>query len=130
MNKLKTCLLFYCLVMGALTVQAQANIAPQATASTSFVSSWETIVALNDNFTPANSNDKSHGAYGNWNNPNSLQWVQYDWAQTYSVSSIQVYWFNDGEACLPLPPLMRSIGMVRPGSTWAMYPWQPMPLIP
>ncbi|HEY0610838.1 MAG TPA: T9SS type A sorting domain-containing protein [Chitinophaga sp.] len=79
---------------------AQTNIAPQATATTSYVSSWETIAALNDGYTPANSNDKSQGAYGNWNNPNSTQWVQYDWSQTYKVTSIEVYWFDDGGGVL------------------------------
>jgi len=42
------------------------NVAKYAQATTSFVSGHETIAALNDGFTPANSNDKSHGAYGNW----------------------------------------------------------------
>ncbi|SFM81556.1 Por secretion system C-terminal sorting domain-containing protein [Chitinophaga sp. YR627] len=84
----------------AFTAFAQTNIAPQATAGTSYVSSWETITALNDNYTPANSNDKSHGAYGNWNNPNSIQWVQYDWSQAFSVTSVQVYWFDDAGGVL------------------------------
>ena len=84
----------------ALSTFAQTNIAPQATATTSYVSSWETITALNDNYTPANSNDKSHGAYGNWNNPNSVQWVQYDWSQAFSVTSVQVYWFDDAGGVL------------------------------
>lgn len=92
-------LLFVC-SLPFVALQAQTNVAPQATSSTSYVSPWETIVALNDGFTPANSNDKSHGAYGNWNNPNSLQWVQYDWSQTYTVTSIQVYWFNDAGGVL------------------------------
>ncbi|NII29512.1 T9SS type A sorting domain-containing protein [Pseudoflavitalea sp. X16] len=100
MNKLQTYCFVFLLLSCSILARAQTNVAPQATASTSYVSPWETIAALNDNFTPANSNDKSHGAYGNWNNPNSLQWVQYDWAQTYAVTSIQVYWFNDGGGVL------------------------------
>lgn len=76
------------------------NIAPLATRSTSYVSPWETLVAVNDGFVPANSNDKSQGAYGNWNNPNSIQWVQYDWTQNYTVTSAEVYWFNDGGGVL------------------------------
>ncbi|HEY8897916.1 MAG TPA: hypothetical protein VIM79_23990, partial [Niastella sp.] len=83
-----------------LLSRAQTNVAPLAAATTSYVSPWETITALNDGYTPANSNDKTHGAYGNWNNPNSLQWVQYDWSQTYTVTSIQVYWFNDSGGVL------------------------------
>lgn len=76
------------------------NIATLATATTSYVSSWETIRAVNDNSNPANSNDKSAGAYGNWNNPNSIQWVQYDWPQNYSLTNTQVYWFDDNGGVL------------------------------
>jgi hypothetical protein len=76
------------------------NIAALATATTSYVSAWETIRALNDNSNPANSNDKSAGAYGNWNNPNSIQWVQYDWPQNYNLSSTQIYWFDDNGGVL------------------------------
>jgi hypothetical protein len=83
-----------------LTSNTATNIAPLATRSTSYVSPWETLAAVNDGFVPANSNDKSHGAYGNWNNPNSIQWVQYDWTQNYIVTSAEVYWFNDGGGVL------------------------------
>jgi len=68
--------------------------------STSYVSSWETLDAVNDDSSPANSNDKSSGAYGNWDNPNSLQWVQYDWDQNYTISSIEIYWFDDNGGVL------------------------------
>jgi hypothetical protein len=76
------------------------NIAALATATTSYVSAWETLRAVNDNSNPANSNDKSAGAYGNWNNPNSIQWVQYDWPQQYSLSNTQIYWFDDNGGVL------------------------------
>src|SRR6187455_2159731 len=91
-----------CLLLSFVGLQAyaQSNVALTATRSTSYVSAWETLAAVNDGFTPANSNDKSHGAYGNWNNPNSIQWVQYDWTQNYVVTSIEVYWFNDGGGVL------------------------------
>lgn len=100
MNGSRPSLLTLLLTFCCYWALAQTNIAPQATATTSYVSSWETIAALNDGSTPANSNDKSQGAYGNWNNPNSIQWVQYDWSQTYKVTSIEVYWFDDGGGVL------------------------------
>ncbi|WP_331352864.1 cellulose binding domain-containing protein [Cellvibrio sp. UBA7671] len=81
-------------------VSTPANIAGLATATTSYVSAWETIRALNDNSNPTNSNDKSAGVYGNWNNPNSIQWVQYDWPQNYNLSSTQIYWFDDNGGVL------------------------------
>jgi DUF1680 family protein len=72
-----------------------ANLAVVATASTSFVSGHETITALNDGFEPGSSDDKTHGAYGNW--PRSgRQWVQYDWNQPITTSRMDVYWFDDG----------------------------------
>jgi chitodextrinase len=79
---------------------AQTNIALTATASTSYVSSWETLSAVNDNSNPANSNDKSAGAYGNWNHPNTLDWVQYDWTSSYTISKTEVYWFDDAGGVL------------------------------
>lgn len=79
---------------------APSNIASLATVTTSFVSTWETLNAVNDNSNPANSNDKSAGAYGNWDNPNSIQWVEYNWSQNYNLSSTQVYWFDDNGGVL------------------------------
>jgi hypothetical protein len=70
------------------------NLALVATASTSFVSGHENITALNDGATPANSNDKSHGAYGNWPRTGT-HWVQYDWSQPISTDKMDVYWFDD-----------------------------------
>lgn len=81
-------------------VTNSVNIAGLATATTSYVSPWETLRAVNDNSNPANSNDKSAGAYGNWNTPNSIQWVQYDWPQDYTLSSTQIYWFDDNGGVL------------------------------
>ena len=81
-------------------VNTAINLALTATASTSYVSSWETLAAVNDNSQPANSNDKSKGAYGNWNNPNSYQWVEYQWATPVTISSTEVYWFDDAGGVL------------------------------
>lgn len=73
---------------------AEVNLALVATPTTSFVSGHETITALNDGFTPAHSDDKSHGAYGNWPRTGT-QWVQYEWSQPISTRQIEVYWFDD-----------------------------------
>ena len=71
-----------------------ANVALVAKPSTSYVSGHETISGLNSGHNPENSNDKSHGAYGNWPR-NGTQWVQYEWSQPISTRQIQVYWFDD-----------------------------------
>ena len=70
------------------------NLALVARSSTSFVSGHETLAAVNDGFTPENSDDKRHGAYGNWPR-NGTQWVQYDWSQPIRTDRIEVYWFDD-----------------------------------
>lgn len=79
---------------GAAEPSAAVNLAVVAQTSTSFVSGHETITALNDGFDPRHSNDKSHGAYGNWPR-NGTQWVQYDWSQPISTNRVDVYWFDD-----------------------------------
>jgi uncharacterized protein len=77
-----------------LTHAVEVNLAVVAKPTTSFVSGHETLAAINDGFTPANSDDKSHGAYGNW--PRSgTQWVQYDWTQPISTRKIDAFWFDD-----------------------------------
>ena len=70
------------------------NLAPVATSTTSYVSPHETIKALNDDFIPAYSNDKSHGAYGNWPR-NGMQWTEYCWEKPVSLNKMDVYWFDD-----------------------------------
>jgi DUF1680 family protein/alpha-L-arabinofuranosidase len=73
---------------------SSANLALVATPSTSYVSGHETLAALNDGSTPDNSNDKRHGAYGNWPR-RGAQWVQYEWNQPVSSRRLEVYWFDD-----------------------------------
>ncbi|MEN3324457.1 PQQ-dependent sugar dehydrogenase [Mariniflexile soesokkakense] len=79
---------------------AYNNIALTATARTSYVSPWESLAAVNNDFTPASSNDKSNLAYGNWNNPNSIQWVEYNWPESHKITSTQIYWFDDNGGIL------------------------------
>ncbi|MEK3909967.1 DUF5695 domain-containing protein [Paenibacillus sp. FSL H7-0331] len=74
-----------------------SNIAPQGTATTSFVSSWESITGLNDGYSPTSSNDRGHPVYGNWDNPGAVEWVQYDFSRSYTISSTNVYWFDDDQ---------------------------------
>ncbi len=82
------------LLAGSRAEEPGANLALVATSSTSFVSGHETIGALNDGFTPGNSDDKSHGAYGNWPR-NGTQWVQYEWSKPICTRKMDVYWFDD-----------------------------------
>ncbi len=91
-------LLAACLFIAA-QAKAELNLAPAAKSSTSFVSGHEKLNAINDGYTPRNSRDREHHAYGNW--PSSgTQWVQYDWPVSVSTNRIDVYWFFDGGGIL------------------------------
>ena len=79
--------------------QTQVNLALTATVSTSFVSSWEKLSAVNDGNEPKNSKTKGTGAYGNWDgegNYKKYNWVQYEWALAQKITSTAVYWWSDG----------------------------------
>ncbi|GAA3739980.1 family 43 glycosylhydrolase [Plantactinospora mayteni] len=75
---------------------AGTNLATSATASTSYVSAWESIAALNNGGVPANSADKSNLAYGNWPEQGT-QWVEYTWPSARTLNRIATYWFDDDQ---------------------------------
>ena len=80
--------------------QELVNLALKANVSTSHVSPWERLDAVNDGRKPRNSSDKANGAYGNWNGDgdyNTYNWVQYAWEQAHMLSSTEVYWWDDGQ---------------------------------
>lgn len=79
---------------GVVQPPAGTNLAPGATASTSFVSSWETLGAINDGFVPASSADHSHGAYGNWDHQGT-EYLEYQWPTARNVNRVATYWFDD-----------------------------------
>jgi len=85
------------LLFANYSVFGQINIAPLATSSTSYISSWETLSALNDGFEPSGSSDHLHGAYGNWQSgvTNHTNWVQYTFPDYYKISRSDVYWWTD-----------------------------------
>lgn len=97
---------------------AEMNLALVATSSTSYVSPHETLSALNDGFTPRHSDDKSHGAYGNWPRTGT-QWVQYEWSQPIATKKIEVYWFDDRRG-VRLPRACRLL-------YWNGSEWLPVP---
>jgi DUF1680 family protein len=56
----------------------------------------KTLMALNDRETPKNSNDHDNIYYHWWPKKDTTQWVQYTFAKPTTVSSSNVYWFDDG----------------------------------
>ena len=73
-----------------------ANHALTASRSTSYVSPWENLAAINDGFTPTSSGDRAHPVYGNWPQQGT-HWVQYDWATPVTLRQASVYWFDDNQ---------------------------------
>jgi hypothetical protein len=70
------------------------TIASESTISASAYK--KSIVALNDGMLPKNSNDHSITYYHWWPENNSTQWIQYDFAKPAEISTVKVYWFDDG----------------------------------
>ena len=74
------------------------NLALKATVTTSFVSTWEKLAAVNDGIVPASSYSTQAGvSYGNWDGSNGkTNWVQYEWPQSQHLLSTSVFWRYDG----------------------------------
>ncbi|WMI65221.1 T9SS type A sorting domain-containing protein [Aestuariibaculum sp. YM273] len=86
----------------ALSINAfsQTNLALLNTTntSTSFVSGWESLDAVNDNNPILSSEDRTYAVYGNWNGEGDYgkyNWVEYSWNFAHTISSVSVYWFTD-----------------------------------
>jgi hypothetical protein len=94
------------------------NHALTASRSTSYVSAWESLAAVNDGFTPANSADRSHPVYGNWPEQGT-QWVQYDWTTPVTLRQATAYWFDDNQG-IDLPASCQV--QYWTGSAWANVP--------
>ncbi len=90
------------------SVAVLSPIAKSATPSSSYCSSWESVLALNDQIEPVNSQDRSSYVYGNWDHT-TQEWIQYDFDKSYTISSTGIYWFSDGG------------GIQAPGSWYLTY---------
>lgn len=121
-----------CLAVALTGVAANAlgsstnNIAAGAVASTSYVSPWETLSAIQDGYEPANSMDKGPGAYGNWDKTGT-QWVEYqwsgeDWPLGITTDRIEVYWWRDNTS-------PDEIGIHLPSASWLEY-WNGTAYVP
>ncbi|MCU4166371.1 T9SS type A sorting domain-containing protein [Carboxylicivirga caseinilyticus] len=93
-------LLFLFLWTESSRAQTITNRALEATVSTSHVSPWETLGAVNDGVSSTSSTAKpAAGAYGNWNGEsfyNTYNWVQYEWPTAINIESTSVFWWSDG----------------------------------
>lgn len=76
------------------------NLALNATVTTSFVSSWETLSAVNDNQVSSVSNSTTIPHYGTWGNTSSSETVTYTFKNQVKINSCDIYFWNDGQGIL------------------------------
>ncbi len=81
--------------------EAAARPKPAPTiASKSKVSSSQSnprmLRGLNDQYEPSDAQDRNSVYLHWWPKQNTLEWVQYDFDQPYTVSESKLYWFDDG----------------------------------
>jgi hypothetical protein len=112
--------LTWTLVQIATPAQAAVvNLAPSATPTASYTSSWESVAAINDGIDPPGSNDTQNARWGTWPQTGS-QWVQLTWNRPVTVSSSDLYFFDDshngGPGGVRLPSSWRIEYLA--GSTW------------
>lgn len=81
-------------VLSELT-PADGNLAYLATPTATFVSSWESIAAVNDGKWTKKSGDSSIPHYGSWGNRSASETVTYTWAVPVTVSSSDLYIWTD-----------------------------------
>ncbi|HET9054740.1 MAG TPA: glycoside hydrolase family 127 protein, partial [Cyclobacteriaceae bacterium] len=55
-----------------------------------------TLMSVNDQMEPKHSNDQTIIFYHWWPLRDTVQWIQYDFEKPATVSSANVYWFDDG----------------------------------
>ncbi|WP_314005210.1 glycoside hydrolase family 127 protein [Xanthocytophaga flava] len=55
----------------------------------------KTLLAINDQAEPKNSNDRDNLNYHWWPLKDTTQWVQYTFVKPEKVSSVKLYWFDD-----------------------------------
>jgi DUF1680 family protein len=100
--------------------ESKARILPHptiASTSTVSVSRGKSGMALNDQWEPASSNDHSKPILHWWPNKGTKEWVQYDFSKPTTVSSVEVYWFDDtGQGECRIPESWRVL--YKEDSTW------------
>lgn len=92
---------------------ASAEVTPTA----SHVFASDTVEALNDGISPANSADQNIARFTWWDHRGTQEWVQYDFNKPRRVSATEVYWFDDtgvGQCRLPMGWKM----LYRAGDEW------------
>lgn len=107
---------------GAHRWVAPAKPKPSAyKASASHTFGGDTLEALGDGLEPKSSNDHDVPRFTWWDHRGTKEWVQYDFDQAKTVSSVEVYWFDD-----------TGVGQCRVPKSWKLLyrtaaEWKPVP---
>ena len=94
---------------GGVVQPPTGNLAPAATPTASYTSSWESVAALNDGVDPPSSNDTVNPRWGTWPQTGQ-QWAELTWPSAQTLSSADVYFFDDN-------------GGVRVPASWKLQAW-------
>ncbi len=76
---------------------AEGNMAYSASATASFVSSWENLGAVNDGAIPESSYNPPMSRYGSWGNSSAYETITYTWNSEVALSGADIYFWYDGE---------------------------------
>lgn len=79
-----------------MTPNVKDNIAYVARTSTSYVSAWEQLSAVNDGIVYDNNSFAEKPHYGTWGNESSGESVTYTWGLPVTIGSSDVYFWTDG----------------------------------
>lgn len=95
--------------------ELEGNVAPYATPSASYTSSWENVGGLNDGSNDLFENNaaKYGSSWGTWNRAGQ-QWARLDWAFAVTVDRAGVWWYRD-------TPDTGDAGMIPPRSWVLQY---------
>jgi DUF1680 family protein len=87
----------------------------------SHVFGGDTIDALCDNVLPSSSDDETVPRLTFWDHKGTQEWVEYSFAQPKSITSTEVYWFDDsGHGGCRVPKSWKVFGKV--GDQWLPMP--------
>ena len=90
---------------------------PAYQASASHCFSGDTLDALSDGLEPQSSSDQNIPRMTWWDHRGTTEWVQYDFAAPKTISSTEVYWFDDaGGGQCRVPESWRLL--YKSGDTW------------
>jgi uncharacterized protein len=83
--------------IAAATPNPLPTLATRSRAICSHVFANDTVEALSDQVVPATSNNTNIPRFTWWDHVGSEEWVQYDFPQRSRVSTVEVFWFDEGD---------------------------------